>query len=871
MNGGLVLAVSLPFLALALQWLLWPWITPFVWFLFYPAVFFSARLGGLWGGLASTLLSIGLVWFFFIPPALSWTIGDPNKLYSIAMFLLMGYLFSDTHERLRRAQRSTQAELQRYEQIVDTSGDMLAFVDQARRYVTVNPAYAQLFGTTQAQLPGRLVSDLIDAASYARIAPRLGRALAGEVQRFIIEPSFADGQRRVLDAEYRPYWEDGQVQGVVVSLRDITLLKIKEEALKASEARFAKIFQHSPLAIGISEYPNGPFIDVNEALLRLFGYRRAEIIGHSATSLGLWPQPEARAAMIDRLGKQGQIKNLEAQFRNKAGKIGDLLISADIIELGGQTCLLGMLLDITEKKRAEAASQANRVRLEAALASMTDAVFISDLEGRFIDFNDAFATFHKFSDKSACAKTFAEYPEIMEVSLADGTPAPLAQWAVPRALRGEVVTSAEYRLRRKDTGATWIGSYSFAPIRNPDGAIVGSVVTARDITERKAVEDALRNSEATYRSLFDNMLNGFAYCRMLFDGEAAEDFVYLNVNAAFETLTGLREVTGRKVSEVIPGIRDSDQALLDIYGRVSISGQPERFERYVHALRMWFWISVYSPERGYFVAVFDVITERKQAEAAIAWLNADLERRIAERTAELSAANRELDAFAYAVSHDLRTPLRAMSGFSQALAEDYGGQLQGEAKLYLDQIGLASRKMGDLIDGLLALSRSTRGALQYGTVDLSALAQQLLAELAQAEPGRTVAVEVAAGLGARGDARMIEALMRNLLGNAWKYSAHAAAACIRVYATERGGERCFCVADNGAGFDMAHANRLFQPFQRLHRQDEFPGIGIGLATVQRIVQRHGGRIEARAAPGQGAEFCFTLPDRLDAKANPAPA
>lgn len=257
----------------------------------------------------------------------------------------------------------------------------------------------------------------------------------------------------------------------------------------------------------------------------------------------------------------------------------------------------------------------------------------------------------------------------------------------------------------------------------------------------------------------------------------------------------------------------------------------------------------------------DAIAARKIAERVqgeISTLNADLERRVAERTAELTAANRELDSFAYAVSHDLRAPLRAMNGFAQALNEEFGERLEGDGKSYLEQIDIACRKMGELIEGILALSRSTRGELRRDAVDISALAGNVLAELQREEPERRVQVLVEPGLHVNGDARMVESVMRNLLGNAWKYTGKTPAPVIRVHSGTLDGAPAICVADNGDGFDMSHAEELFKPFRRLHRQDEFPGIGIGLATVQRIVHRHGGKIAVTASHGHGATFCFTL-------------
>ncbi|MBF0459929.1 MAG: response regulator [Magnetococcales bacterium] len=238
-----------------------------------------------------------------------------------------------------------------------------------------------------------------------------------------------------------------------------------------------------------------------------------------------------------------------------------------------------------------------------------------------------------------------------------------------------------------------------------------------------------------------------------------------------------------------------------------------------------------------------------------------LQRQVAFHVRQLAAANQELESFSFSVSHDLRAPLRAISGFSQALMEDYGDQLQGEAQTYLRMLQESSQEMGRLIDGLLQLSRVTRGEMRQEIVNLSGLADKVVASLRQAEPDRRVMVEIAPHLVVHGNAQLLMVAMENLLGNAWKYTGKTPQAEISLGSVLQEGNTVYAVRDNGAGFDMKYRDKLFIPFQRLHRSDEFPGNGIGLATVQRIIRQHGGSLWAQAEVGKGATFFFTLPER----------
>ena len=252
------------------------------------------------------------------------------------------------------------------------------------------------------------------------------------------------------------------------------------------------------------------------------------------------------------------------------------------------------------------------------------------------------------------------------------------------------------------------------------------------------------------------------------------------------------------------------------------------------------------------------VGERARAESEVLRLNTELEARVRERTAQLEAANHELETFCYSVSHDLRAPLRSINGFSQALVEDCPAELSDEARRYLDRIRAASQRMGQLIEDLLALSNVSRGSLQFEDFDLGELARGVLQDIEQRDPARRVEVSVWNPMPVRADRRLVQVLLENLLGNAWKFTGRNPDACIEVGVLRDGGRETYFVRDNGAGFDMQYADKLFSPFQRLHSLDEFSGTGIGLATVQRIVHRHGGRIWADARVGAGAVFHFTL-------------
>ncbi len=365
--------------------------------------------------------------------------------------------------------------------------------------------------------------------------------------------------------------------------------------------------------------------------------------------------------------------------------------------------------------------------------------------------------------------------------------------------------------------------------------------------------------EERFRLLFDSMTEGVALHELVRDPSTgkAVDYRILDINPAYSRHTGIETARARgALASELYGTESPP--FLDLFAEVADTGIPQSFERYFEPLERHFRVGVFSHQKGLFATVFEDITDRKKAEEEIRTLNAELEQRVKDRTVQLETANRELEAFAYSVSHDLRTPLRGIDGWSQALLEDCAAALDEQGRQYLGKVRAETQRMGHLIDDLLQLSRVSRGELRRSPTNLSALATEIVERLREANTGRVIEVVIQPDLTADCDPRLIEIALTNLLLNAFKFTKTRAAAEIEFGQTTIDGAAVFFVRDNGVGFDMSYAQKLFGAFQRMHRASEFPGTGVGLATVQRIMLRHGGRVWAKAKIDEGAVFYFVL-------------
>lgn len=767
----------------------------------------------------------------------------------------------DVTERKRLEESLRQSEAL-YRELFDANPHPMWVYDiETLAFLAVNDAAVHRYGYTREEFLRMTLKDIRPPEDIAPLLKNIAQLSDGLDEAGTWRHFTKDA--RLIEVEITSHMMnfDGRPAELVLA-HDVTQQKTAERTLRTSEAQLKQAQRMAQIGSWTLEAADGS-LHWSDETFRIFEIEPARF-GASYESFLACIHPGDRS-MVDSayrrsletrepyaishrlLFADGRIKHVHEQCETEYGPDGRALRSR------------GTVQDITVRVLAEQALRESEQRFRNLADNSADWIWTIDLSGRHTYSSPSTAAIlgYRTEEFLALDPTTLVHPDDLKLFGAtfDEARARKTGW------RNVVI-----RWRHKD-GSYRIMESSAAPVVGAEGELAGFQGVDRDITERVQAQQALREGEERLRLAMAAASQGL-YDLDLTTGDA-------RVSPEYATMLGYDPVTFVETNAAwLERLHPDDHAAAYKAFDDYVSGRlPEYRVEFRQLTRDggWKWILSLGKiqERAAdgrplrMLGTHTDIDAIKAAEAALVELNSTLEARVDERTAELKAAVQELDSFAYAVSHDLRAPLRAMSGFAHVLQEDHGGELSFEAQTYLDQIVLAGRKMSDLVEGLLTLSRSTRGDLRVNRVDVSALAHKHVAEMAAAEPARRVSVEIEPDLAVHGDERMISSVLDNLLDNAWKYSGTTAQPRIRVHACDVDGQHGFCVSDNGVGFDMAHASRLFKAFQRLHRQDEFPGIGIGLATVQRIVQRHGGQIIAHGVPGQGAAFSVVLPDATD--------
>lgn len=761
----------------------------------------------------------------------------------------------------RQAEEALHASRELLNNILDSSPSYIFAQDLQHRIILANDALARLFEISKKEILGKTEQDIFPKQIADRLQAankkimKTGTVL--ELEEIIARRSSGD-PRVVMTVKFPLRDRQGKVYGIGGVATDITERKQAEEALRESEERLRFVTLATHDAVWDWDLATNT-IWWNETFRETFRYKTEEIKpGFEFWESLIHPEDKAHLlwelqAMIDR-GEQFLAE--EYRLRRGDGSYANVLDRGHVIrdQKGRPVRMVGAIMDITDRKQAEQALQEAEARLRLALQAGRIGTWDWNMTTGKIVWSRGHEELWGMAP-GAFKGTYEEFEARLHPEDREGVNRILVQ-----AAAGRRAARSEFRVVWPDGSVHWIAGRG-EPFYDDAGQPVRMIGVVMDITERKQAEEALRKSEERFQ------LASRATNDAIWDWDLVTNAV--RWNERFQTLFGYQP------EEIESGIEswtnrihpeDKGWVLSEIDAAIKQGHQ--------------FWSGEYRFRRGdgSYVAVFDRgyivhdengrpvrmigamldITERKRAEEEIKKLNLDLERRVAERTAQLEATNKELESFSYSVSHDLRAPLRGISGFSRVLLLRYADRLDPEGKDFLQRVDAASRRMGELIEDLLNLSRITRSEMHQKPVDLSSLAKTIAEELQHSEPERKVTFLIQDDLKTSGDPRLLRIALENLLGNAWKFTLNHPSATIEFGRIEQEGKQVFFVRDNGAGFDMAYADKLFTPFQRLHSLNEFPGTGIGLATVQRIIHRHGGKVWAEGEVEKGATFYFTL-------------
>ncbi|MGM3306910.1 PAS domain-containing sensor histidine kinase [Anabaena sp. WFMT] len=652
---------------------------------------------------------------------------------------------------------------------------------------------------------------------------------------------------------------DGQTQTIQGFITEITSLKHTQEALRVSEERWR--LATSAALDAIWEWDSSSdMTTLSERWFTLLG-EKPQSLTISRLEWSRYVHPDDCKRVIkcveDYLTQKAPRYYSEYRLRHQDGsyKWVESQAIAQWDEQGHPLRLVGSIADITERKQTEQALRESEAKFRELAENIHEVFHINSADlSQVLYISPGYEQIWRRS----CQSLYQNPNSWSESIHPDDCDRILA--ACERLIQGEPLEE-EYRIVRPQGEIRWIFARVF-PIYSQSGIILRHAGIAADITERKLAEITVQQSEERYRSLVE------ATAQVIWITDSHGQFI--TPQESWEAFTGqsFPEYQGWSWQYAIhPEDRERTKQVW--------SKALDNSELYENECRIqskngeyrYFWVRAVpvletDGSNREWVGTCTDITNRKQTEREIQELNEQLETRVQQRTAQLTAANKELEAFSYSVSHDLRAPLRGLDGFSKTLLERYQDQLDDKGKHYLTRIRAGTQRMGELIDDLLQLSRVTRSQMRHTQINLSAIAQEIAQELSESNPKRQVEWLISPHLTVTGDPQLLRIVMENLLNNAWKFTSVKIQSQIEFSCTasynENGSNITYFVRDNGVGFNEAYANKLFQPFQRLHTIEEFPGTGIGLATVQRVIFRHGGYIWANGVVGEGAIFHFTL-------------
>ena len=808
----------------------------------------SVWYGGRGPGILLTVLVMAtIVYTSPVPPdsTIARTVFGHVSVSALLLSIVFVVSSRKTAERRLREQREV------LKITLSSIGDAVIATDLNGAINFFNPTAEALTGWTRAEVTGKPLDEvfrLINESTresvespFAKIK-RDGLVVSLANHTILIRK---DGREVPIDDSGAPIKDsDGRIIGAVIVFHDVS----DRRGAEADKSLLASIVESSEDAI-ISKDFNRKILSWNKGAENIFGFTAAEAIGKDISMLFPRELLDEENEIVEKIKLGESVEYYETLRRRKDGSDVPVFLTVSPIRnsAGDIIAVSKIAHDISERRRAEG-------RFRQVIEGAPNGMVMIDQAGKITLVNAQVESLFGYGRDELLGQTIEllvpkRFHSHHSTYRAEFMKSPSARpMGVGRDLHGV----------RKD-GSEFPVEIGLNPIETEQGVMVlGTIV---DITERTRAEADLRASESLKEAILTTALD--AVVTIDREGKIVE------FNPAAERIFGYarEKVIGQEMAELIipPSMRDAHHKGFKHFlstGEAPIINKRLELDA-VRADGTEFPVEltisrIGSEAEPFFTSFIRDITERKRAENEIRTLNETLEQRVEERTLELEAANKELEAFSYSVSHDLRAPLRAIDGFSQALLEDYQDKLDDEGRNYLDRVREGSQRMARLIDDLLQLSKVTRSDLTREKVNLSALANDVAKKLNESYPERSVTVKIEKNVTAFGDERLLRIVLDNLLGNAWKFTSKCEKAEISFGQNGHGSKTEYFVRDNGAGFDMAYADKLFGAFQRLHSANDFDGTGIGLATVQRIVHRHGGSIRAEGNVDAGAVFYFTL-------------